>query len=71
MSGSLLIRLGLVGVGVVRSLDPAALLERRSGADEGDEVGTFTAHQRAWADSMSLKAFATPAAREPGPLVTR
>jgi hypothetical protein len=26
------------------------------------------ARQRAWADSMSLNAIATPAAREPGPL---
>jgi len=33
--------------------------------------GALTARQRAWADSMSLKAIATPAAREPGPLVTR
>jgi len=29
------------------------------------------ARHRVWADSMSLKAIATPAAREPGPLVTR
>jgi hypothetical protein len=33
--------------------------------------GALTARQSAWADSMSLKAIATPAAREPGPLVTR
>jgi hypothetical protein len=33
--------------------------------------GALTARQRAWADSMSLNAKATPAAREPGPLVTR
>jgi hypothetical protein len=33
--------------------------------------GAFTARQRVWADSMSLNAIATPAAREPGPLVTR
>jgi hypothetical protein len=33
--------------------------------------GALTARQWAWADSMSLKAIATPAAREPGPLVTR
>src|SRR5512146_2653368 len=32
--------------------------------------GAFTARQRAWADSMSLNAIASPAAREPGPLVT-
>ena len=31
----------------------------------------MTARQRACADSMSLKAMAMPAVREPGPLVTR
>ena len=34
-------------------------------------MGGLTARQRACADSMSLNAIATPAAREPGPLVTR
>src|SRR5450756_927210 len=33
--------------------------------------GALTARQRCWADSMSLNAMATPAAREPGPLVMR
>src|SRR3979411_103431 len=33
--------------------------------------GAFTARHLAWADSMSLNAIATRAAREPGPLVTR
>src|SRR6478609_2476901 len=33
--------------------------------------GALTARQRACADSMSLHACAIPAAREPGPLVTR
>ena len=33
--------------------------------------GAFTARQRRCADSMSLNAIAMPAAREPGPLVTR
>src|SRR3954464_4153232 len=33
--------------------------------------GALTARQRDWAASMSLNAIATPAAREPGPLVTR
>ena len=33
--------------------------------------GALTARQRAWAASMSLNAIATPAALEPGPLVTR
>jgi hypothetical protein len=39
------------------------------GADEGHQVGAFTARQRAWAASMSLNAMASPAARDPGPLV--
>ena len=33
--------------------------------------GALTARHRGCADSMSLNAIATPAAREPGPLVTR
>src|SRR5260370_25636791 len=33
--------------------------------------GALTARPRVCADSMSLNAIATPAAREPGPLVTR
>ena len=33
-------------------------------------MGAFTARQRACADSISLNAIASPAAREPGPLVT-
>jgi hypothetical protein len=45
-------------------------VEDRSGADQGDEVGALTALQRVWAESMSLKAMASPAALEPGPLVT-
>lgn len=32
--------------------------------------GLLTARQRSWADSMSLKAIARPAALDPGPLVT-
>ena len=32
--------------------------------------GALTARQRLWAASMSLNAIASPAAREPGPLVT-
>src|SRR5438477_2172586 len=32
--------------------------------------GALTARQRSCADSMSLNAIASPAAREPGPLVT-
>jgi hypothetical protein len=37
----------------------------------GTRCGALTARQRVWADSMSLNAFAIPAALEPGPLVTR
>jgi hypothetical protein len=33
--------------------------------------GALTARHLDWADSISLNAMATPAAREPGPLVTR
>jgi hypothetical protein len=37
----------------------------------GTRWGALTARQRVWADSISLNAMATPAARLPGPLVTR
>jgi hypothetical protein len=60
----------VVGLGVV-VFHRFPFLELRTGTDEGDEVGWFTARHLAWADSMSLNAIATPAAREPGPLVTR
>ena len=36
----------------------------------GRPGGALTARHRAWADSMSLKAIPTPAARGPRPLVT-
>ncbi len=48
-----------------------ALLEAGSGSDEGDKVGWVHRRHRCWADSTSLKAIATPAALEPGLLVTR
>jgi hypothetical protein len=32
--------------------------------------GALTARHRVWADSIRLNAIVTPAAREPGPLVT-
>lgn len=38
--------------------------------DECEEVGAFTARQRAWSDSMSLKTIAGAAVREPAPQVT-
>jgi hypothetical protein len=47
-----------------------AVDEGRSGANQADEVGALTARQRSWADSMSLRAIASRAAREPDPLVT-
>ena len=37
----------------------------------GTRWGALTARQRVWADSISLNAMAIPAARDPGPLVTR
>ena len=37
----------------------------------GTRCGALTARHRACADSMSLNAIAIPAARDPGPLVTR
>jgi hypothetical protein len=56
---------------LVVSFDQLAVDEGCTGPDERDEVGAFTMRQRCWADSMSLNAIATPAARFPGPLVTR
>ena len=55
----------------VGAFDEFSGLEAGAGADEGHEMGcAFTARQRDCADSMSLNAMASPAAREPGPLVT-
>lgn len=56
--------------GFVGTLDELAGFEAGAGADEGHEVGALAARHRDWADSMSLKAMASPAAREPRPLVT-
>ena len=55
---------------VVESFDEFPVLEAGTGADERDEMGAFTTRQCDWADAMSLNAIASPAAREPGPLVT-
>ena len=52
------------------ALDDHPLVEVGAGPDEGDEVGAVDARQRSWAASISLNAMASPAAREPGPLVT-
>ncbi len=49
-------------------LEPGSCSDRTSAATRW---GAFTARYRCCADSMSLKAIATPAALEPGPLVTR
>ena len=56
---------------MVGSFDLFAVGEGDAGTDEGDQVGALTMRHRAWADSISLNAIAMPAAREPGPLVTR
>lgn len=63
MSCDLLIAYLFVG-----TFDQEAFLEPGSAPDESDEVGALTARHRCWADSMSLNAIATPAARDPGPL---
>jgi hypothetical protein len=65
-SGGLL--LTAFGVG---SFDEFALVEGGSRSHEWHQVGALTQRQRCWADSMSLNAVTMPAAREPGPLVTR
>ena len=46
-------------------------LKRAPARTRATRWGAFTARQRAWADSSSLNAIAIPAARDPGPLVTR
>jgi hypothetical protein len=61
----------LLLIRLVGSFDEDAVLEGRTRADQGDEVRCVDRAPAAWADSMSLNAIATPAAREPGPLVTR
>jgi hypothetical protein len=65
-------RLGGFGLGLLAgSFDEFAVDEGRSVADQGDEVGCVDgAPAVSWADSMSLNAIASPAARDPGPLVT-
>jgi hypothetical protein len=58
--------LGSFRLGVLTgSFDEFAVDESRSGTDQGDKVGAFTARQRSCADSMSLNAIASPAAHEP------
>jgi hypothetical protein len=56
---------------LVGSFVEHSFLEDSSGADEGDEVGAVDRRHRCSADRMSLNAIATPAARNPAPLVTR
>lgn len=43
--------------------DEFAAFETGASAVEGNQVGMFMARQRSWADSMSLNAMASPAAR--------
>jgi hypothetical protein len=56
---------------LIRQVDEFSVLEPRAGANQATRWGALTGCQWAWANSMSLKAIDTPAAREPGPLVTR
>jgi hypothetical protein len=55
---------------VVGSFDQFAVDKRAPARTSATRCGAFTARQRSCADSMSLNAIASPAAREPGPLVT-
>jgi hypothetical protein len=52
------------------SFHELAVVELNACADQRDQVWV-TARRLACADAMSLNAMATPAARVPGPLVTR
>ena len=54
-----------------RSFDEFAVLEPRAGADQEDQVGRVHGSPAVLGGFDELKAIATPAAREPGPLVTR
>jgi hypothetical protein len=57
-----------MGLGlIIRLLGELAAGEGRSGADQGDQVGAFTARQRCCADSMSLNAMARPLPASWGP----
>jgi hypothetical protein len=71
-------RRAVVAYGVPRGclelapVDEHSAVELRPGTDQGAEVRGvhFTALQRVLADSISLTAMASPAVRDPGPLVT-
>ncbi len=56
----------LIASCLVGSFDEFAVGERGSGADEGDELGCVHGSPAGLADSISLNAIATPAARDPG-----
>ena len=56
---------------LVRSFDELAVDEGGAGADQGDEVGRVDGSPAGLCGLHQLKAIAMPAAREPGPLVTR
>jgi hypothetical protein len=55
----------------VGSLEKFVFLESGAGTDQSHQVSGIDRARPAWADSMSLNAIAIPAAREPGPLVSR
>lgn len=57
-----------IASGIIRSVDEFPVLEAGAGADEGEQVGAFTARRRVWADSVSLNAIATPAGLRAGSL---
>ena len=56
---------------VVGAFDKLAVDERAPARTRATKWGALTIRHRVWADSISLNAIATPAARLPGPLVTR
>ncbi len=53
------------------AFDEDAAFESCAARTNATRCGALTARQRCCADSISLNAIAIPAAREPGPLVTR
>jgi hypothetical protein len=70
VSCGLLIASCLLAGLVVGSFDQEAFLEPGAGADEGDQVGCVDGAPPGLAGLDELNAIASPAAREPGPLVT-
>lgn len=56
---------------LLAAFDEFAVFELRAGSDERDQVRCIHRAPAGLCGLDSLKAIATPAAREPGPLVTR